>query len=97
MIHFLTIFDAKCVANPCFQEFIQDSLLPAINNTKYYDTDEVYNAFSLFLQQFENQGPLWSSVIGSICTLSWAPIPLFHSLRALNEASEKINLQVSLV
>ena len=95
MIYFLKIFDSKCAANPCFQEFIQDSLLPAINNTKYFDTDDVYNAFSSFLQSFGNQGTSWGCVIDSICSLSWAPIPLFHCLRALSEASEKMNDKVS--
>lgn len=64
---------------PCYQP----------STIQYFDTDDVYIAFSSFLQSFGNQGATWSCVINSICSLSWAPIPLFHCLRALDEASDK--------
>ena len=88
--HFLSeVFDDKCANNPCFKEFIKNSLLPSLNSSKFFDTEELFEAFCAFLSRLKDRGDLWSLVLESIFSVSWAPIPLYHCLRAIQESSDR--------
>ena len=65
----------------CFHEFIQDSLLPSLNNPKFYDTNEIFDALNDYLLKMENDGNSWRNFVHSAMEISWAPIPLFHCAR----------------
>ena len=90
LIHFLTM-EQKFVDRTCFQEFVEDSLLIAFNNPKFHDTLELFDAFKTFLKHFKGH---WSNLLKSVMTISWAPIPLFHCLRAVQEATDDSNDKV---
>ena len=91
LIHFLTL-NQDFVHLSCFQEFIEDSILVAFNNPKFHDTPELYQAFQGFLKHFEGH---WNALFRSILKISWAPIPLFHCLRAVQESTEDLNDKVN--
>ena len=84
LIHFLAM-EQKFVHLECFHEFFEDAILIAFNNPKFHDTLELFEAFKTFLEKFKGH---WSNLLKSAMTISWAPIPLFHCLRAVQEATD---------
>jgi hypothetical protein len=82
------------IQDPCFLEFIQDSMLQGLNNPKYFDDKELFEAFKVFLSTLGDQnGVIWSSILEGVFSLSWAPIPLFHVIRALEQVSGEVAIQ----
>ena len=77
----------------CFHEFIQDSLLPSLNNNpKFYDTNEIFDALNDYLLKMGNDGKSWKNFLHSAMEISWAPIPLFHCTRALQNVSKNMSV-----
>ena len=93
LIQFMKTFeiDHQHVESVCFQEFIKDSLLVSLNNPKYYDTNELFESLKEFLKKSGSKKVIfWNFLLAYIIDLKWAPIPLFHCLRALTDVSEDI-------
>ena len=93
LIQFMKTFeiDHQHVESVCFQEFIKDSLLVSLNNPKYYDTNELFESLKEFLKKSGSKKAIfWNFLLAYIIDLKWAPIPLFHCLRALRDVSENI-------